>query len=70
MQTQGWHSKRGFKINTIVSLGSLSARYKLYVTGVIDHQAFLVHSPTIKSRIIHMINLMGRWSNRDSLESG
>jgi hypothetical protein len=56
-------------MNTKMSLGRLSVRDKSYATGELDHQAVLVHSLTIKSGIKHIINFMGRWSSRDSLES-
>ena len=69
VQTREWHPKRGLNMNTKMSLGRLSVRDKSYATGELDHQAVLVHSLTIKSGIKHIINFMGRWSSRDSLES-
>ena len=56
-------------MNTTVSLGRLSVRNESYATGELNHQTILVHSLTIKSGIKNIINFMGRWSSRDSLES-
>ena len=68
VQTPKWQPKQRLNINTSVSLGKLSVTDESYATGELNHLTFLVHSLTMKSGIKNIINFIGRWSSRDSLE--